>query len=109
MEEWFDIESDKQQVNREKQKARALRKTNWWQAQIAAGKCHYCQQSFAATELTMDHVVPLSRGGKSTKSNIVPCCKKCNSEKKYYTPVEMVMDLLEQESKTDEQGPGDNE
>lgn len=30
----------------------------------------------------MDHIVPLSRGGKTEKNNVVPCCKKCNSEKK---------------------------
>ena len=36
----------------------------------------------------MDHVVPLIRGGKSTKGNIVPCCKSCNSAKKYMLPIE---------------------
>jgi 5-methylcytosine-specific restriction endonuclease McrA len=36
----------------------------------------------------MDHVVPLARGGKSVKGNVVPCCKECNSEKKYLLPLE---------------------
>jgi 5-methylcytosine-specific restriction endonuclease McrA len=36
----------------------------------------------------MDHVVPLSRGGKSKKGNIVPACKECNSKKKYLLPIE---------------------
>ena len=37
---------------------------------------------------TMDHILPISRGGKTTKGNIALCCKDCNSKKKYYTPVE---------------------
>jgi 5-methylcytosine-specific restriction endonuclease McrA len=36
----------------------------------------------------MDHVVPISRGGKSKKGNIVPACKECNNKKKYLLPVE---------------------
>ena len=36
----------------------------------------------------MDHVVPLIRGGKSTKNNIVPACKECNNVKKHKLPVE---------------------
>jgi 5-methylcytosine-specific restriction protein A len=36
----------------------------------------------------MDHIVPLIRGGKSTKGNIVPSCKECNSRKKHMVPLE---------------------
>jgi 5-methylcytosine-specific restriction protein A len=36
----------------------------------------------------MDHVVPLTRGGKSTKGNLVPACKDCNNKKKYFLPIE---------------------
>jgi 5-methylcytosine-specific restriction protein A len=43
----------------------------------------------------MDHIVPIARGGKSTKGNVVPCCKKCNNEKKYLTPVEMKLKAIE--------------
>ena len=38
--------------------------------------------------LTMDHVIPLARGGRSTKDNLVPCCKDCNTRKKSSLPVE---------------------
>lgn len=36
----------------------------------------------------MEHIVPIVRGGRSTKANVVPCCKACNSQKKYLLPVE---------------------
>ena len=36
----------------------------------------------------MDHVVPLSRGGYTVKSNVVPCCKECNNQKRYMLPIE---------------------
>ena len=36
----------------------------------------------------MDHLVPIVRGGKSTKGNLVPSCKACNSERKYRLPFE---------------------
>ena len=36
----------------------------------------------------MDHVVPIVRGGRSSKSNVVPCCKQCNSQKQYMLPLE---------------------
>jgi len=36
----------------------------------------------------MDHVVPIARGGKTTKGNVVPCCKTCNNQKKNLLPME---------------------
>lgn len=73
---------------REKEKARALRRTNWWYARVGSGVCHYCRREVGRENLTMDHVVPLSRGGRSTKGNVVACCKGCNNRKKYLLPVE---------------------
>lgn len=37
----------------------------------------------------MDHVVPLVRGGRSTKGNLVPCCKACNTKKKHHLAFEL--------------------
>ena len=85
--EWFES-ADEAHINRERRKARELRQSQWWKNRRASNQCYYCEQRFAAKELTMDHIVPLSRGGKSSKSNIVPCCKSCNSQKKYLLPVE---------------------
>jgi 5-methylcytosine-specific restriction protein A len=47
----------------------------------------------------MDHVIPVSKGGKSTKGNIVPSCKECNNKKMYKTPVDIVIEILKEEKK----------
>ena len=52
------------------------------------GVCHYCGRNVAFKNLTMDHLVPLARGGRSTKDNLVPCCKACNTRKKSMLPLE---------------------
>jgi len=51
--------------------------------------CAYCSRS--DVKLTMDHVIPLSRGGKHEAENIVPACKPCNS-KKGNRPVAIMFD-----------------
>jgi len=77
-----------EQIRRERQKARELRASQWWKRKRAAGICHHCGRKFPPLELTMDHVVPVSRGGKSTRGNVVPSCKQCNSERKHRLPFE---------------------
>ena len=72
----------------ERAKARELRKTRWWQQKTASGTCYYCHRRVGFAHLTMDHVIPLARGGRSTKDNLVPCCKECNTRKKGALPVE---------------------
>ena len=94
MDGWLDINADPAHVRRERERARELRKTDWWKARIAAGKCHYCGRAVGAGALTLDHVIPVARGGKSVKSNCVPCCKECNNRKKAYTPAEQILDKL---------------
>jgi len=51
-------------------------------------KCVYCVKSFAMKELTLDHVVPVVRGGKRTWTNIVTSCVPCNQRKGARTPAE---------------------
>jgi len=91
MSDWIPIQKNARQIAREKAKARALRRTQWWQNLLNKGICHYCGEKFPAAELTMDHIVPLARGGKSTRGNIVPACKLCNNRKQYLTPVEQLL------------------
>ena len=108
MEDWFEMEADPAHIARERAKARELRRTNWWRAQIQKGVCHYCGGKFPPSELTMDHIVPLSRGGHSTKGNIVPCCKACNNNKKYTMPVDEILAELDRNSVASEFEMPDN-
>jgi 5-methylcytosine-specific restriction protein A len=91
MDEWFDLQADPAHVAREREKARALRKSAWWQRRVGKGLCAYCGKAFLPRDLTMDHVVPVARGGKSAKGNVVPACKECNNKKKLMTPAEQLM------------------
>ena len=84
----FEPQIDKRQISVQKQRARSLRQTAWWQRKISTGRCYYCGRRFEPRELTMDHIVPIIRGGKSTKGNLVPACKDCNNKKKYLLPIE---------------------
>jgi 5-methylcytosine-specific restriction endonuclease McrA len=43
--------------------------------------CQYCGREFDERELTLDHVVPRDRGGKTNWENIVTACSRCNSRK----------------------------
>ncbi len=94
MADWVEIHKDPRHIAREKAKAKALRTSQWWRNKIAQGICAYCQGSFPPSALTMDHIVPLARGGRSTKGNVVPCCKACNATKKYWTPAELQLQQL---------------
>ncbi len=77
-----------EQLRRERQKARELRRSQWWRNRVAAGVCHYCGEHFTPGELTLDHIVPLVRGGRSTRGNCVPACKECNTRKRDLLPTE---------------------
>jgi 5-methylcytosine-specific restriction endonuclease McrA len=43
--------------------------------------CQYCGRKFPTAELSLDHVIPRSRGGKTTWTNVVCCCLSCNVKK----------------------------
>ena len=77
-----------EEIKREKRKAQALRKSQWWKRKCAGGVCYFCRRKVSPKELTMEHVVPIIRGGKSSKGNVVPACKECNTKKKYLLPIE---------------------
>ncbi|MFO1064094.1 MAG: HNH endonuclease [Pirellulales bacterium] len=56
--------------------------------------CQYCGTTRPANQLSLDHVVPRSLGGKTTWENIVCCCLACNSRKGGRTPLQAGMKLL---------------
>jgi len=83
----FFISPDSAHIKKEREKARKLKKTPWWYQKKQKGICYHCGKKFAPQEITMDHQVPLARGGKTGKNNIVASCKICNSQKSYQTLV----------------------
>ena len=82
----YDLDDD--HIRRERRKAREMRASQWWKRRCARGVCHYCGRPTPPGALTMDHIVPISRGGRTTKGNVVPCCKECNNRKKQLLPME---------------------
>ena len=56
--------------------------------------CQYCGAMLGSSELTLDHVVPRSRGGLSTWENLVACCHSCNRRKGNQMPMEANMKLI---------------
>jgi 5-methylcytosine-specific restriction endonuclease McrA len=98
----FVLDIDEETIKRERQKARELRETQWWKRRLAKGVCGYCGGPTPPRDLTMDHIVPISRGGRTTKGNVVPACKKCNNAKKHLLPMEW--DRYINQKKTEPQG-----
>ena len=98
--DWIEMTASPEEVARERARARELRASPWWKNQLATGICHYCGKHFPPSELTMDHVIPVARGGKSDKGNVVPACHACNRDKKYLTPGEIALASLQPEVET---------
>ena len=57
-------------------------------------RCQYCGEKKPASELTLDHILPRSRGGDNSPVNIVTACVPCNNRKSNRTPAEARMPLL---------------
>jgi 5-methylcytosine-specific restriction endonuclease McrA len=62
-------------------------------------QCQYCAKSCSSDVLTIDHVIPKSRGGQNTWTNLVIACKKCNQKKGNKTPAESGMILIRKPAK----------
>ena len=61
-------------------------------------RCQYCGEKKVAAELTLDHILPRSRGGDNSPVNIVSACMACNNRKSNRTPEEARMPLLTSQS-----------
>lgn len=59
-------------------------------------RCQYCGRKFPEPKLTIDHVIPKSRGGKTTWTNLVTACAECNTKKGGRLPWEARMRVLKQ-------------
>jgi 5-methylcytosine-specific restriction endonuclease McrA len=84
----FLVEVDEAHIRRERRTARELRQSQWWKRRCSSGVCHYCGAEVGAANLTMDHLVPIIRGGRSTRGNVVAACKSCNTAKSHRLPLE---------------------
>ncbi|HUV78269.1 MAG TPA: HNH endonuclease [Desulfobacterales bacterium] len=97
----FAYNLEENDIKRERRKARELRNSQWWKRRCAKGVCHYCGCLAPPKELTMDHIVPISRGGRTTKGNVVTACKECNNSKKQLLPIEWEQYLKDVRTDTD--------
>jgi 5-methylcytosine-specific restriction endonuclease McrA len=61
-------------------------------------RCQYCGEKGNAAELTLDHILPRSRGGDNSPVNVVTACIRCNNRKSNRTPEEARMPLLTSQS-----------
>ncbi len=59
-----------------------------------SNRCQYCGKKFSTTELSLDHVIPRSQGGKTTWDNVVCCCLNCNVKKGGRTPHQAHLKLI---------------
>lgn len=62
-------------------------------------QCQYCGQDLPASQLSLDHVMPRSRGGLTTWENVVASCVRCNTKKGSRTPQEARMKLMKKPRK----------
>ncbi len=67
------------------------RKNIYWRDEYV---CQYCSEKFKYKQLSLDHVVPKSRGGGRGWVNLVTCCHECNQKKGNRTPSEASMKLI---------------
>jgi 5-methylcytosine-specific restriction protein A len=84
-------------IKKERRKAQELRQSQWWKQQVGLGICYHCGTRFSGNDLkqlTMDHLIPIARGGKTSKKNCVVSCKKCNTEKGHLLGVELTIDEM---------------
>ena len=108
MDEFF-VSASPEHQKREKAKARELRISQWWKQELGKGLCYHCGERFKPADLTMDHLIPIARGGKSSKNNCVPSCKACNTKKGHKTRAEMALDELKLASESHSRDPDSEE
>ena len=59
-----------------------------------ANLCMYCGEVFRTSELTRDHITPISLGGRDSWTNVVAACRRCNNHKGGRTPEQAAMQLI---------------
>lgn len=49
--------------------------------EVGGGRCHYCECELSREAMTIDHVIPLAKGGPNSQDNMVIACRACNEAK----------------------------
>src|SRR3989442_14687664 len=80
-------------LRRERAKARELRASPWWKRRLGDGVCYYCRRRVGPRNLTMDHVVPMGRGGRCAGGHGGSACQDCHSQKQSMVAGEWQGDL----------------
>jgi 5-methylcytosine-specific restriction endonuclease McrA len=62
-------------------------------------RCQYCGKRYPTSELSLDHIIPRTRGGETSWSNVVCCCVKCNVRKGGRLPRDAGMTLVAEPTK----------
>ena len=78
--------------------ALGVREKAFFRRQIAkrdGARCHYCKREAKPADLTLDHVIPLSRGGQDRLDNLVLACFPCNIRKGHAMPTEITSQVTE--------------
>lgn len=87
------MNSKRHRARRAGAKIHTLTSEQWlWLKDIYGHRCAYCGKQ--SERLTMDHIVPVSKGGNHALSNLVPACPHCNSTKNARTPDEAGMQIV---------------
>ena len=97
---WKKVNLDRCRIHEQRRRAQKLKATRndlthqqWMTIKAHYGsRCVYCGRKMQ--RLTMDHIIPLSKGGEHTFSNVVPACALCNSKKNAGPPLTPVQPLL---------------
>ena len=85
----FIISVTEEEIKKEKLKAQELRKTQWWKRKRAEGACYFCGKKVPPKELTMEHVVPIIRGGTTSKGQCRPRMQGMQQQKEVSPPYRM--------------------
>lgn len=83
--------ASQEHISKERKKIKDAKKSRWWQVKCAKRICHYCEKTIDSHEITMDHIIPIARGGKTKPGNVVPSCQDCNKNKGVETPVDVIL------------------
>jgi 5-methylcytosine-specific restriction endonuclease McrA len=57
--------------------------------------CHWCMDSVSYMNMTLDHVIPLSRGGTNARHNLVVACQECNNRKGSWMPDDWLSERMD--------------